>query len=367
MRGPGRENDRRRSVVFIGAVDRPVTGGEKYDAAVIDCLRGERPVETVSFSHMPRVAQRSFLASNAWLVRRFWSRLASATFVEDYFWHPRTFLFNWVARSRGARFVSIVHHLYHPLLRSRWQRVADRIVGTVALAAAHRVIVNSRSTAREVAALGIPASRFVVVHPGVERVPPVPGPTPQRRDRPRPLRLLAVGTIHPRKGLEFLVRALHGVSFPFQLELVGDPDYDPAYRSQLEAVIRECRLQDHVILRGRLPPDELDGAYRRADVFVVPSLWEGFGMALLDALLFGLPVIGTRAGGIPELVEDGANGVLVPPADADALRAALELLARDTPLRMRMGGRSRERGLALARPWSEIGARVGAAVAELDA
>jgi glycosyltransferase involved in cell wall biosynthesis len=347
---------RQGEVVFIGAAERPSTGGEKYGREVIDALARSCRVEEIGFADLPPAA-RGYLASNRWLLTRYAGRLGRLTIVEDHFWHPRTFAFNWFARLRGARIVVIVHHLYHRLRRRRWQRALDRWLELLALASSHRIIVNSRVTADEVVALGIPRSRIVILPPGVDRIPDATA----RGWRPV-LRLLAVGNLTQRKGLDVLLEALAQVRFPFELHLVGDPDYEPEHRARLEELVAAAQLVDRVAFRGRLSPGALAEAYRSADVFVAPSRWEGFGMALLDALLHGLPVVASAVGAIPELVEHGDNGLLVPPGNPAALAAALERLAADDDLRRRMGERARARGLRAARPWRDVAADAVAVV-----
>jgi glycosyltransferase involved in cell wall biosynthesis len=97
---------------------------------------------------------------------------------------------------------------------------------------------------------------------------------------------------------------------------------------------------------GHVPWRGLSELYRRADVFVMPSLYETFCISCLEAMAFGLPVVATRAGGLPEVVEDGVTGMLVPPGDPRALADAIESLWRNPDLRRKMGEAGRERVLA---------------------
>ena len=85
--------------------------------------------------------------------------------------------------------------------------------------------------------------------------------------------------------------------------------------------------------------------YQRAALLVMPSFYESFGIACLEAMAFGLPVVATRVGGLPEVIEDGVTGLLVPPGDADALAQAMIRLLSDADLRRRMGQAGRERVL----------------------
>lgn len=349
-------------VLFIGAARHPITGGEKYAAVIIEHLRGAGlSVEVVTPDDLPAPIRRRPMAVNRWLLERHAGSLQEMTIIEDYSWHPRTFLFNWSARRRGAGLICVVHHVTHRLRSRLWQRLTDYLMGAAGLAVAQRVIVNSRSTSDDVARLGVRRSRISILPPAVERPARV-----ERTSGGGGLRLLAVGNVYPRKGLHVLVEALGAVALPFHLEVVGEADYEPDYAGRLAERIRESRLEDRIVFRGRLDGPGLDAAYRSADVFVAPSLWEGFGMAVLEALLYGLPVVATRVGAIPELIEDERNGLLVPPNDAAALAGALGRLASDPALRARLSAGARESGERRAGSWDQVGQKALELVGELS-
>src|SRR6185503_6093571 len=123
--------------------------------------------------------------------------------------------------------------------------------------------------------------------------------------------LLAVGSVVPRKGYDVLVAALATLAdLPWRLTIVGDCTRDAAAAGGLRQAITGARLDDRVILAGAVPPAQLAAHYGAADVFVLPSRHEGYGMAFAEAIAHGLPVVGTTAGAIPETVPAGA-GVLV--------------------------------------------------------
>jgi glycosyltransferase involved in cell wall biosynthesis len=190
-----------------------------------------------------------------------------------------------------------------------------------ALACARRVIVTSPATARLLAAsYGVSAARIAVVPPGTDAA------APPHRSNGGIVRLLAVGAVVPRKGYDVLTAALAAITdLQWTLSIVGDHTRDPDCAAQLEAQIAGCGLAKRVALLDAVSDARLVDLYRSADLFVLPSRFEGYGMAFAEAIAHGLPVIGTTAGAIPETVPEGA-GVLVPPDDAQALAAALRRL-----------------------------------------
>src|SRR6185436_1199026 len=111
-------------------------------------------------------------------------------------------------------------------------------------------------------------------------------------------------------------------------------DRDTAHAGAVRAAIDAHKLGDRITFTGALDAAQLGELYRAADIFVLPSLHEGFGMAFAEAMSHGLPVIGCAAGAVPEVVPPDA-GILVPPCDAQALRQALGSLISDGELRKR--------------------------------
>lgn len=168
-----------------------------------------------------------------------------------------------------------------------------------------------------------------------------------RAGRPAgPRRILSVGQLREKKGHAHLVRAcrlLRDRGYDLACDIVGAGPQRPA----LEALIAELGLGDVVRLRGALPHDEVLAGYARADVFALASVEagnadrDGIPNVLLEAMAMRVPVVGTRLSGIPELVRDGVNGVLVPPGDVPALADALARLWDDPALAERLAAEGR--------------------------
>ena len=165
------------------------------------------------------------------------------------------------------------------------------------------------------------------------------------------VRVLCVAQWVPRKGILTLVEAWALHERPGALlELIGETDADPNYEIRVRAAI-EAAPGGSVIVPGRVDDATLSKAYASADVFVLPSLYEGYGIVYAEALAFGLPVIACNVGPVPELVGREA-AVLVPASDKDALSAALDLLLDDPKLRSKMSEAAARRTSSLPR-WDD--------------
>jgi glycosyltransferase involved in cell wall biosynthesis len=234
--------------------------------------------------------------------------------------------------------IALVHHPLAletgltPIDASRLQ-ASER----AALAFAKRVIVTSAATARLLSeSYDVHPERIAIVLPGTDNAAPAKGSTDGT------VRLLAVGAVVPRKGYDVLIAALATLAdLPWRLAIAGDRTRDPACAARLDADIVRHGLSGRVSLLGAVPDTQLAELYGDADLFVLPSRFEGYGMAFAEALAHGLPVIGTTAGAIPETVPKGA-GVLVSPDDARTLAAALRRLIGGSDERRAMAARARE-------------------------
>ena len=246
--------------------------------------------------------------------------------------------------------VALVHH---PLALetglSAAQASSFRTSERAALACARHVIATSAATTRMLATdFAVPLERLSMVQPGTD--PAVPQP----RQRAAMIRLLTVGSIIPRKGYDVLVAALATLThLPWRLLIVGDCSRSPATTAQLKMDIARFGLSDRVALRGVVSADQLAPIYQASDLFVLPSRFEGYGMAFAEAIAHGLPVIGTQAGAIPETVPAEA-GILVPPGDVEALAQALAALMKEPQHLEKLAAAAR----AVSFPsWRDQGAR----------
>jgi glycosyltransferase involved in cell wall biosynthesis len=229
---------------------------------------------------------------------------------------------------------------------------------TAALAYARRTIATSPLTARLLAAeFGVAADTVVVAEPGTDR-------KSRARGTGRPLRMLAVGAVSPRKGYEILIEALKPLTdSDWRLTIAGATDRNPAATDVVRAAIRKAGLGDRIRLAGAVSDTALDELYGAADLFVMPSLFEGYGMVLAEAMARGLPIVCTTGGAAAETVPDAA-ALKVPPGSAAGLSAALGTALDDSALRHQLANASWQTGQALPR-WDDTARRIAAVIAEV--
>ena len=230
--------------------------------------------------------------------------------------------------------------VHHPLALE-WglsvkQADALRASERAALAAVQGVVVTSAATARLVASdYGVPAERIVVARPGSDPALMSQG------SQDGVVRLLSVGAIVPRKGFDVLISALATLTdLSWRLTIAGDRTRDRNAAARLDADIARHALGDRIAAPGAVSPQRLAALYAEADVFVLASHFEGYGMAYAEAVAHGLPVIGTSAGAIPDTVPPDA-GLLVDPGDSFALARALRRVIGDADLRRRLASAAR--------------------------
>jgi glycosyltransferase involved in cell wall biosynthesis len=269
-----------------------------------------------------------------------------------------------VPQARRLRQVVLVHM---PL----GHRAPDDKVGAVrareheVLAAAAAVVTTSAWTRRRLEELyALPPERLHAAEPGVDAARLAPGSAAGDA-------LLCVGAVTPAKGHDVLLDALVTVAdLSWRCACVGSLDRAPAFADRVRRRAWEDELRDRVGFSGPRTGPELDRAYAAADVLVLPSHEETYGLVVTEALARGLPVLATDVGGVTEALgcgKDGTRpGLLVPPGDPAALGAALRAWLGDAELRRRLRRAARERRASL-RPWAATASDVAGVLAGVAA
>ncbi len=217
------------------------------------------------------------------------------------------------AQLRGTKLVSTKHN--DDPFRTGTFRFVERGLARLA----DRVVTISDSLHRfTVQLVGVPANKVQTIHYGLDEPPRSWGTNPADVV-PKDARIvLSTSRLTSQKGIDVAVEALSALPDDVVLVVLGEgPE-----RKRLEETAREHAVESRVFLPGRVP--DVAAWLRRASVYVQPARWEGFGLAVLEAMVCGLPVVATNVSSLPELVADGETGVLVPPDDAAALARGIE-------------------------------------------
>lgn len=220
-----------------------------------------------------------------------------------------------------------LHRVTMPLTRQVWGRASV-------------VVANSKGL-RDLAQRTVPGRKIEIVPNGIDLASFRPHEESAGRNDGR-VRLLFVGRLANQKGLGYLLQAIAQLSEEdrrvVELELVGSGPEDETLRS----MARELGIRENVRFAGWVPRSEIVKHYQAADAFVFPSLDEGLPNVVLEAMACGKPIVATDITGNRELVQTGVNGLLVPPADPEALATALDSIMESPDMRVRMGRKSRE-------------------------
>ncbi len=249
-----------------------------------------------------------------------------------------------VLAGTGGRVMTRHYSNYHTRIGKRWHVRVDQLCNRMS----HAVIAVSQHTADHiVGGEGAPVEKVHVVFNGIDfsrvKVSDREAPARLRREWcPGGEHLLVMpGRLHPEKGQTYFFQALplirQQLAWPVVALVAGAGPFESAYRKE----VRSLRCDDMVRFLGfrRDIPDVIAAA----DLVVLPSVAEAFGLVVAEALYLGTPIVATHVGGIPEIVEDGVDGVLVPPADSKALADAIVRLLDDPERRRLMASAGRER------------------------
>jgi glycosyltransferase involved in cell wall biosynthesis len=233
---------------------------------------------------------------------------------------------------------------YHTRIHKRWHVHLDQMCTRLS----HAVIAVSRHTGEHmIQAEGASPEKVEVVPNGIDFERVKPSSVDARKRVREELGIgnghlvLIVARLHPEKGYEYLFEALPDlkkrVTRPFLVAVAGTGALEGAFRERVRSL--GCDQVVRFLGFRRDVPDLMVAS----DLVVLPSLAEAFGLAVAEALYLGVPVVATRTGGLPEIVTDGVDGLLVPPADSVALAAAIADLLNDPHRRAALAGRGRER------------------------
>ena len=241
--------------------------------------------------------------------------------------------------------VTTFHSMLHYDYDAPWKVAMARFLTMHGNHYTNRFIAISQAIKEDLLDMHIPADKIQVIHSGldVSKFTSTQNPDMIRQqfglDSDR-LTFTMVARFHPVKGLRYFLQAarlLLDAGIKAQFLLIGEG----LYRPELEAQVRDLGIDSFVHMPGYYR--QVEDVYRISDVLCVPSLMEGLGLVILEAMYFGVPVIASSVGGIPELIEDGKSGILIPPADVQACYNAMYKLAGNQDLAQSLTWQGKER------------------------
>lgn len=316
-----------------------VSGGYSYDRRMVEGLRAAgHTVDVVELAGRHPLTDDAARGAAA----AAWAKLpADAVPVVDGLGLPA---FDALADKLAARFtVGLIHHPtaletgFSEEERATLRAAERRLMPLLA-----RVIVTSPATGERLAAdFGVAAGRIHVVVPGTEDASRCTGSTDGV------CRIVSIGTVVPRKGHDVLLRSLHRLNdLNWELTIVGSEERDPVHAHGLRALAEELGIAGRVRFAGELVDGALEAEWREADLFALATHWEGYGMAIAEALKRGLPVAVCKGGAAGDLVPAEA-GVVCEPGDIEQLGKALRRLIFSKELREYLAENAWQAGRAL--------------------
>jgi glycosyltransferase involved in cell wall biosynthesis len=323
-----------------------LSGGYLYDRQLVGHLESQG--DQVVIISIPWRNYLRHLADN--FSRSLYRRLVELPvdiLLQDELNHASMFKLNGqLKKETDYQIISIVHHLRCSELHPGWEKRLYRSIEKRYLQGVDGYVFNSHNTRQVVEDLIGGEKAFVVAFPAGDRLKPVLtlSQINTRAKQEEPLRLLFLGNVIPRKGLSILLEALTPITHHrWHLSIVGSLEMDMRYADGIVRKVKANGLDDRVKFFGPLDENELKKVMVSSQLMVIPSSYEGFGIAYLEGMGFGLPAIASAAGGAAEIITHGVDGFLIPPGNSTLLREALYQVIEDRELLAQMSRAALER------------------------
>lgn len=320
-------------LIIYGSLDF-VSGGFLYDRKLVEYLTAQgHEVEVLS---LPWKNYLTHLRDN--FSAELEQKLRTAEYdvlLQDELNHPSLVWLNSKIRADiDYPLVTIVHLLRCFEPRAAWLNAVYRQVEAQYLRTVDGFIYNSRASQEMVEEIIGPTPQSVIAYPAADRFAnQTPRPLPQEISPLPPLRILFVGAVMPRKGLHVLFKALERIpEVDWHLDVVGGLNVDLNYALAMQQYAALNKWEEKVKFWDILDHEALAVRYRTADVMILPSSYEGFGIVYLEAMSFGVPAVGTTFGAASEIITHGRDGFLIEPDDRQHLADIIRELHHNRPL-----------------------------------
>ena len=334
----------RIGLLIYGSLDT-VSGGYLYDRQLVEYLEAQGDqVEIVSIPN--HGYSRCLLHNLSGRLFKKLTKLPVDILLQDELNHPSLFSLNRrIKRSVNYPIISIVHHLLSSESHPPWQQLVYTAVERRYLRSVDGYIFNSQNTCQMVTNLAGSEKKNVIAHPAGDRFNPDLNlqMIASRANQDGPLRILFLGNVIPRKGLDKLLEALvKSGERDWRLSVVGSMKIDARYAQMVMQITKDNQLDEKVEFLGSLDEGELNKILFTSHLLAVPSYLEGYGIAYIEGMGFGLPAIGSTSGGASEIITHEVDGFLIPWGNAAFLAECISRLIDDRELLTAMSLRARE-------------------------
>lgn len=328
----------RIALIVYGSIDT-LSGGYLYDRMLVEYMKSRG--DQVAIISIPwRDYARNLLDNFSISLYKKLVDLPVDLVLQDELNHPSLFILNKaISRKRDFKIISIVHHLRSSEANPKLVNYFYRWVEKQYLQHVDGFVYNSISTQDSVEKLTKKNRPSVMAYPAGDRLHPEisHSQVAARSKLGGPLQIIFLGNVTPRKGLHVLLEALREIPPEYwRLTVVGSLGMDPRYAEEIRRSVHRSGIEKLVSFTGPLDERDLRSRLYRSQLMAVPSFHEGFGIAYLEGMGFGLPAIASSDGGAGEFVTHGVDGYLVPPGNPSLLYEYILRLSSDRVLLSRM-------------------------------
>lgn len=335
-----------KDIIFILGSTVPKTGGELYNYKIFNHINEQNVVPHIylidleKYKYVIRLRWVPILGDLA--ISLFLTILLSrynGIFIEDHYFSRYLLMSNIFQKIFfKSKIVTLVHLFcnYSSDDGSPLRKEVNKQMEKIHLSQSDEIVTSSQHSSYEIQSLGVSEKHIHVFTPGIDKEKF--SKLPRRHDDKLNEKILCVANYIPRKGILYLIQAFHKVeSHGFTLHLVGNRNKSFSYYRKMNSLVDKLELRESVYFHDGKDQENLKYLYSTSDIFVLPSLKETFGIVLIEAMYYSLPVITVNSSAMPDLIADGVNGLLVPPQDSGAISRSLECLISQPELRRKMG------------------------------
>jgi len=319
---------------FTGEFTTPKTGGEIYNTALLEAAtKAGLENQIHELYHFNNGNKTNLFLMNLFVIKQIWKLPVDTIVMYDMAFLPAFFLGISYSKFRKNIQVGMLHHFGYWDSTKKRGKIVHRIAANFLSSKLDYLLTNSEFSKQSFYKHTKNVIPTYIVNPFINnRMQPI---FSKHRFESSMINFLHVGTIQRRKNIHTTINALSRLQCDFAYDIVGKWESDQ-YKEELYSLVKSLGLSNKVHFHGRLNDEELATKYENATIFIMVSNMEGYGMVYTDAMKYGLPIIASNRGAIPEVVTSGVNGILCDPNDDASIFDAINKMVSDSDILNRM-------------------------------